>query len=1054
MKIIDTSKLSNTKDFIEKSKIKSSIYLEKLPKNIFNQKNRLQFFFFVILLSTITLFLTLHLRINNIQTKENINNISTFSPNTQINTLSQFLMESWQNHHSISNKLNESYSVYTKAKFDILTLNESLDTSKKNDLFFNKYKSVIIINSICFGFDEKQTNCKMKQYLDLTIKNSNTNEDIDLKPNDLEMIKDAVLPICIIEHSYTNYIISVSCPETLSDNLKDDIIIAFQSIKPNLSKENISNNELFYANITRNVNEKINEIKVNTFDSECQNSKKNKICETIQNITLDKTLNLKTNEKSIRIETIKDNSNKYYSIYNYSFKDISNKKDNNANKVNFKYNLKILLDLIKPLLIKTNHIDNLPSSNNVYRNLDINNQDSQNYEKGINEQNFFSETIFGLNIALNIKNDIGLGNKESSKVISNYIRGSKKDILFHDEIDANINNTLKEFINLSNAGNKLANLYYQNINKILKELPKEIYTNINDLNKILVFEDFSSSFDSIFAIDYVKILPFSIIGASQNLYSNLTYFNNTINNSISNIKNKLKENISSYIKNSHDLLDNIFEYLTQLYNALSSDENIMIDISSHYLNITQKYSFLYDIGNTKPIFDYYNDFEKNLIEKKLNDMFLVFSTNFVDSLRLINVLIDKIIKKLNDRSISISSGNDIDIENTINYLYKAKLKVYNFMPIIENELRNNIGIQQESGYFETQLELDTNAKKFGEIYNKSIHMESILYENSLIDTAFDENMKNFKYMFMNLLNYIDRSKVEKFALNDYKFFNSNNKNYVKMEQDFKSGILNILNFVITENEQYSQSNKQTTESFISKNKENLDKIINNIDVQLSELNLHILDTKYYEMLNTIFNSINNVIETNKNLAVQYFQAVYSSGSSHCTQLYLDKTSIYFNSFTTIRSFIVENLNSNIINRYKNIINNIRPILTKLKSNPIFKTYQTEISFTTNHLSLIDIILARFDKYISDNLFNTKYLAQINNFYSSTLNNLDQVVTQLNNLYNPVKKLSYSNSNANDYYKSREECERHCKRTWYGKKNVLLIAGLYMMDTQPLELIII
>ena len=580
MNIIDISKVSQSKEYFKKLEIQSSTAL-KTSKNAFNFKENLKFILFAVLLSTIILSLILFLQVDNMLTNENKNkkNISSFAVNTQINTLSQYLMESRQHHYSISDKKNESDSVFTKAIFDVLTLNESLD---KNDLFSKKYTSVIIINSICFGFDD-ETNCEMKKYLDLTIKNTNKNH----YSNEKEIIKDAVLPICIIEYSDENIILSVSCPETLSDNLKDDIISAFQSIKPNLPKEKIYKNELIYTNITENKNE----IYINIFDDKCKNYKNDetKICETIQNLTLDKIGKLKTNKKSIRFETIKNNNNKYNSIYNYSFKDISNENGNNSNEVNFKYNLKILLDLIKPLLKKINHIDNSPSSKNVYRNLDINNQDNID---GVYEQNFFAQTIFGIDMVLNLKNDIGLGEREPSKIISNYIRGSKIDLLSHDVQNTNINDTLKQFINLSKAGYKLAKLLYENINQILKKLPKEINDKIKDLNNYLYFEDFSSSFDSVSSIDYLKILPYSIVEASQFLYSNLTNLEKNVTNSISDIINGLKENISFYIKKSHKLLDNM------VLNILISDENKIIEISFYHLN-ENNMPYMYYLENIK-----------------------------------------------------------------------------------------------------------------------------------------------------------------------------------------------------------------------------------------------------------------------------------------------------------------------------------------------------------------------------------------------------------------------------------------------------------------------
>ena len=175
MNIIDISKVSQSKEYFKKLEIQSSTAL-KTSKNAFNFKKNLKFILFAVLLSTIILSLILFLQVDNMLTNENKNkkNISNYSVNTQINTLSQYLMESRQHHYSISDKKNESDSVFTKAIFDVLTLNESLD---KNDLFSKKYTSVIIINSICFGFDD-ETNCEMKKYLDLTIKNINKNHHL------------------------------------------------------------------------------------------------------------------------------------------------------------------------------------------------------------------------------------------------------------------------------------------------------------------------------------------------------------------------------------------------------------------------------------------------------------------------------------------------------------------------------------------------------------------------------------------------------------------------------------------------------------------------------------------------------------------------------------------------------------------------------------------------------------------------------------------------------------------------------------------------------------
>ena len=1016
MIIIDTSKVINSKEILKESKIKNNWPI-KASKNIFVLKKILQFILLFIILSAIILSLYLLLTLNDLQVNDEII-LSNSVINSKTNSLSQYLMTSYQNHLSISSEKSENFSVFSKAKFDIFTLNESFSTEEDN-LSLKKYTTVIIINSICFEFDEKKKNCEMHKYLDLTIRN-----DHNLKQNiSLEVIKEAILPICLIEHSETNDILSVSCPKTLSDNLINDIISAFQSIKPNLKKD-IKNNELIEKNISNNENINKNEININTFDNKCKNSEemRNENCEVIQNITTDKIGNMKKNNKILKLETIKNDNNKYYSTFNYSFENIKIKIGDNTNEENFKYNLKIILELIKPLM-KTVQTKSNPK--NLNRKLDDNKSNHIDAE----EVSFFSQTLFGVNIALNIKNDFGLGIKETSKTISNYIRGSKVDLLSYDEASTNIYEILKKFINLSKAGNKLANSLYENIKKILPNLSSGINTNIQKLNKMLYFEDLSSVFDSISAIDYLDSLPYSVVLSSQNLYSSITYLKNNIDDSISYIKNKLKDNISSYIKKSHDLINNIINELNELYNILSSDKNRIIKISSYYLNADNDYPYIDFVSNIQSIIDDYHFEEKNIIEKLLYTMFMNYSIKFVDSLRTINNLLDKIINRLSNKSMSINKGNDNDINEVKNYLSNTKMQVYEIMPTIENILRNGIDIQS-NGYFETQQEIDNTKKIYVEISNKINNISNILYNNLLIDTTFDENAKNLKNTFINLLNYIDKSKREKFPLKSNIYLNSYQL-FSNMENDFKLEKINILNYIKEENRQYLLLNQQQIDSFINQNKVNLDNIINNIDGVLSELNLYNLDVKYNEMITTTFNSINNVIETNKNLSFEYLNSVYSAGSSHCTQLYLNKVNVYLNSLSEVKNFIQTNLKNYLINKYNDIINTIRNNLMTIKSNSVIKTYQSKLSFTSNHLALIDIIITRFDKYLSINLFNQKYLPIINNFYDNFINIITQYETQIYNYYNPVKVLTYSTSEDYDYYKYRQVCERYCSKKVLG-----------------------
>ena len=229
---------------------------------------------------------------------------SNFMINTKINSLSQISMKSSQIHNSISNNINSSLSIYTKAKFDLFTFNESLPLNK-SELYSKIYTTAIIINSQCIEFEEDKKNCEQEKYLDLTIKNQN---NIRRNNEDIEEIKEAILPICIIEHSDTNFIFSATCPETLSENLKNNIISAFQSIKLNLCKENYQNYKLTGIKI----NNTKNHVDINIIDKRCDGSEENEnqACEIIRNITTDISGNLQKSIKISKYQKFKKEHNK------------------------------------------------------------------------------------------------------------------------------------------------------------------------------------------------------------------------------------------------------------------------------------------------------------------------------------------------------------------------------------------------------------------------------------------------------------------------------------------------------------------------------------------------------------------------------------------------------------------------------------------------------------------------------------------------------------------------------------------------------------------------
>ncbi|MBQ3894286.1 MAG: hypothetical protein II739_03070, partial [Clostridia bacterium] len=130
------------------------------------------------------------------------------------------------------------------------------------------------------------------------------------------------------------------------------------------------------------------------------------------------------------------------------------------------------------------------------------------------------------------------------------------------------------------------------------------------------------------------------------------------------------------------------------------------------------------------------------------------------------------------------------------------------------------------------------------------------------------------------------------------------------------------------------------------------------------------------------------------------------------------------------------LKNDLVSKYKTIITQIRTSLQTIKSNEIIKKYSKHLSFVENQLRIIDNLYERLDKYISDSLFNEKYLSTINNFINSKYSYLTEIEQNLTTLYNSQTSLTYSSDTNYDYfrkelysyscctYEKRDRCYRY------------------------------
>ena len=1043
-------------NIIEKPKPKNKIIDKTNKKEKYKKCLFISFFSLIALLLALSIFIFVYLYIKNKKTKNEKENIDykirvekameafkpSFKINTKKNVLNQILFKSIKNYVTLSDGNETSYSIFTKSKYDIYILNESLPDKDKN--FYNmKYTSIVTINSLCTKLllNSSENDCELQKYLDLNSKNTNSN---NLRRNDednKDKIKDVILPICIVEHTDTNLILSLTCPEKLSKNLKNEIILAFKNIKPDTIK-GLNDNETLEGII---IEEKDDKKYIKSFSKECinyeENPKNNMKCEMNRNIITDNEGNLLYSKKISIIEDIKDNKNKYTNNFTYILEDISKQNKDDINLENYKLNLNIILDLTKSLMIKENFTSN-ETFNEIFEDLikdednniteisfkrNLNEDNTEN--NGIFEENIFSMTFYNITLSLILKNDIGLkyGNY---RAISELKVGDETQVISSNEINSKFDSLIHNYIFISKAGNNLANKLYDQLNEPLYELMDNLNTNINELNNYLPYKKLSNIFVSTLSSKGLKelyFLPYEFIGITEYLYKNINELNNNMPKITETMRKKLSNDISSFLKKSHNLLLNIFNNLTEVTNSLSSKKSKIAEISSYYLNNTDT-SYVDIIIKAKEILNNYYINEKGIIEPIINKMLDNFDKNINNGkLNNIRLNLEVLLNKLENGTLSIKLANEDDHKNVINNLGKSDIIFNNMIMNINNKFKECSGIQN-NGYFETQKEIENNKKSYEAISNRAMNISYILDNNLLIDKTFDEIMKYFREQFIVLLKYMEKSKQEKFPLKENVLINSIfNLSYInQIDNTLKNEKIKIINSIKNENNNYLKLIQNELTSFKNKNQNSLEYIIQNITILLSDKNILNLNNIYKEMLNKTLNGVNSLIEYNINISKEYISKVINAGSTHRTQAFINNYNNIIKTLTQTKNLIKSDLKSFFMNKYKNIFNQIKNLLLIIKSNKILQKYNQHLSFIENQLETTNIIYQGFANYISDELFNKNYIPLINNFINNLITKLNKYENDIKTLYNTQASLPYSNSVNYDYYKLESYSYRCCQ----------------------------
>jgi len=318
-----------------------------------------------------------------------------FNISSKINTLTQFSQKTIQKQETISDGQKTSNNILSKATIDLITINSTTPSDKYINFYSTLYTTVITVNSFCskYSKDPENDDCELKKALDLNILEENNlrrNEE-----NIEDIIREAILPICFIEHTDTNQILSLNCPETLAPNFKDDMLQAFATIKPRAMKGfDFDKN---YVNT--NVEEKDDKIYINYFDKVCLepnfDDNINIECDLIKSIITDKEGNLISSKTSNTTKSINDGNNSFFSRFTYEFKNIPKEISDSFDQEKYKKNLNSLYSIFGKIFKKeivfnnfTDFIEDLMTDNNESNRRNLIEEEEESKNPGVHKKKY------------------------------------------------------------------------------------------------------------------------------------------------------------------------------------------------------------------------------------------------------------------------------------------------------------------------------------------------------------------------------------------------------------------------------------------------------------------------------------------------------------------------------------------------------------------------------------------------------------------------------------------------------------------------------------------
>ena len=985
-------------------------------------------------------------------------------------------------------KLNDtiiSNDVIRKTNYDIYFKSEE-EADEDNKLFYSKmFTGVVTISSECTSVGE---DCEPQPMVELTKEESRNLRGLE----DSSIYKDVPLPLCIFNITDNNVITTITCPESLSEIKRNEIILDLYFFRPPAAERADKEND----NITLVIKEENEKTYIHETNGGFCNIYNNwgSQCTTDMNTTLDKNGNLLTyDEQAITIINY-DENNSFLKNKVTSLVDVSENVDDNEIK-KYESSLNKLLPLIKNYMKEETQFTQ-SDYNDLYNviNDKKKSQEKRTYipkktkntfrnlatvkEQQIAKFDIFSNRITPVQINLDFKINPG---------INSDIMGAYGVLSFNDEeftytsIEeaSGLSDLIDKLASLSKAGNKLAGELLEKIYNKLENIASEISIKINSLDDFIKYYDLFKVFNSTLVTYSYKKLPSDILKYSNELANKLrNILNNIKTGDIKRNAEILENNIYSYIDQIHEIIRNMLNNLATLSNILLSENNTFTVITNYYLNNTSS-SYVNIIQKMKDILDTYFIYEYNIVNPKMEEIMTILEQNNNDTLRSeLNSLRD-LYNNLKQRIYSINSLTEAQYQTVLSNLDNSLKYPFDIISNIKEYLKEIMKIK-DSGYFISNANIKLFNDSFANIISEAEKVAKILDNVDIIDLVFDEIMIRFKDNYINTIKFMEEIKSGNFTLEEdvlnKTLFTASIKN--QMETQLRTICENILKVIKEENDIYIGKIKDYFDTFLDENLDDLNNIIVELSILFSEEAIQNLANNFEMSLNLSLDKFANITNTNIKLTEEYIDHYYNTIRDEnalkklLENYYLDyseiyrpyydrtrthqfpkldviygkmRTSAYLSKYNTFlanlnysEEYLLNQLNFEIINEYREIFTQIKEELQSIINNKLTDKFPDfyEVNFFENHVKIIDKLNTRLDKYFSNEIFENKYLKIINESINKNVNLIRTSKSNVNSKNDYIKTFPLLSDSTNDM------CITFRRKVCYGCTNCVSYTFFY------------